>query len=106
MGQSKAERSSFDPCVHLHYNCATLLVWIAPLATQMYPTSTQHNEHVLLHARLERLYIAGVFGETITADLIEGGPTVSVTNANRADFVARYVDYVLNKSVELQVRPG
>lgn len=43
-----------------------------------------------------------VFGETITADLIEGGPTVSVTNANRADFVARYVDYVLNKSVELQ----
>ena len=51
-------------------------------------------------------FIAGVFGETITADLIEGGPTVSVTNANRADFVARYVDYVLNKSVELQVRPG
>jgi ubiquitin-protein ligase E3 A len=43
-----------------------------------------------------------VFGEIQTIDLVENGGEKPVTNDNRAEYVALYVDWILNKSIESQ----
>ncbi|XP_033631620.1 ubiquitin-protein ligase E3A-like [Asterias rubens] len=45
-----------------------------------------------------------VFGNTITHTLMENGENTPVTNANRQDFVDKYVDFTLNKSPEKQFK--
>ena len=47
-------------------------------------------------------YSHEVFGEIKTAELKPGGSLIPVTSDNRAEYVALYVDYVLNKSVSRQ----
>ncbi|XP_063683277.1 ubiquitin-protein ligase E3A-like isoform X2 [Bolinopsis microptera] len=44
----------------------------------------------------------GLFGETITHHLVEGGDEIPVTSDNKHEFVSKYVDYVLNTSVSKQ----
>jgi hypothetical protein len=41
-----------------------------------------------------------VYGELKTYELIPGGSSVSLNSSNRVEFVRRYVDFILNKSVE------
>jgi hypothetical protein len=43
-----------------------------------------------------------VAGATYNVELVLGGTEIPVTEENRRDFVDRYVDYILNKSVERQ----
>ena len=43
-----------------------------------------------------------VAGTTYTVELVAGGADIPVTEENRRDFVDKYVDYILNKSVERQ----
>lgn len=43
-----------------------------------------------------------IFGQHRTVELKEGGGSVTVTNANRGEYVDLYVDYVLNKSIQRQ----
>ncbi|CEG46973.1 E3 ubiquitin protein ligase [Plasmopara halstedii] len=47
-------------------------------------------------------YSYEIFGMVKTVGLKPGGSTISVDNANREEYVALYVDYVLNKSVTRQ----
>ncbi|KAG7377858.1 putative E3 ubiquitin-protein ligase HTD2 [Phytophthora pseudosyringae] len=47
-------------------------------------------------------YSYEVFGEVKTVELKLGGSSIPVTNDNREEYVALYVDYVLNKSVSRQ----
>ncbi|KAF4324329.1 hypothetical protein BBO99_00003235 [Phytophthora kernoviae] len=47
-------------------------------------------------------YSYEVFGEVKTVELKPGGSTIPVTKANREEYVALYVDYVLNTSVARQ----
>ncbi|RLN74570.1 hypothetical protein BBJ28_00015168 [Nothophytophthora sp. Chile5] len=47
-------------------------------------------------------YSYEVFGEVKTVELKPGGSAMPVTNANREEYVALYVDYVLNGSVARQ----
>ena len=55
-----------------------------------------------LHLKL--IYLIGLFGETITYDLVEGGDNIPVTSENKHDFVAKYVNCVLNTSISKQVK--
>ena len=41
-------------------------------------------------------------GELKTVDLKEGGADIAVTNSNREEYVALYVDYLITKSVRVQ----
>ncbi|ETV92125.1 hypothetical protein, variant 1 [Aphanomyces invadans] len=43
-----------------------------------------------------------VFGEVKTVDLVPNGKSINVTNANRKDYVAKYVHYVTTEAVERQ----
>lgn len=43
-----------------------------------------------------------VAGEHYTVELVPGGADIDVTEENRREFVDKYVDYVLNKSIEGQ----
>lgn len=43
-----------------------------------------------------------VAGEHYTVELVPGGADIDVTEENRREFVDKYVDYVLNKSIERQ----
>lgn len=45
------------------------------------------------------------FGETRLHDLVPGGATVRVTNANKAEFVEKYLDWFFHKSVAPQFDP-
>ncbi|ETI37863.1 hypothetical protein F443_16266 [Phytophthora nicotianae P1569] len=47
-------------------------------------------------------YSYEVFGEVKTVELKPGGSSIPVTNDNREEYVALYVDYVLNRSVSRQ----
>ncbi|GMF18350.1 unnamed protein product [Phytophthora lilii] len=47
-------------------------------------------------------YSYEVFGEVKTVELKPGGSSIAVTSDNREEYVALYVDYVLNKSVSRQ----
>lgn len=47
-------------------------------------------------------YSYEVFGAVKTVELKPGGSSIAVTNDNREEYVALYVDYLLNKSVERQ----
>ncbi|KAL3657909.1 hypothetical protein V7S43_017108 [Phytophthora oleae] len=47
-------------------------------------------------------YSYEVFGEVKTVELKPGGTSIAVTNDNREEYVALYVDYVLNKAVSRQ----
>lgn len=47
-------------------------------------------------------YSYEMFGEVKTVELKPGGSSIPVTNGNREEYVALYVDYVLNKSVSRQ----
>ena len=53
--------------------------------------------------KLTLLNYSGLFGETITHHLVEGGDEIHVTSDNKHEFVSKYVDYVLNTSVSKQV---
>ncbi|GAB1608841.1 ubiquitin-protein ligase E3A-like, partial [Argonauta hians] len=45
-----------------------------------------------------------VFGNVVTQNLKENGDQITVTNANKQEFVSLYADYLLNWSVERQFR--
>uniref|UniRef100_K3X4R1 HECT-type E3 ubiquitin transferase n=1 Tax=Globisporangium ultimum (strain ATCC 200006 / CBS 805.95 / DAOM BR144) TaxID=431595 RepID=K3X4R1_GLOUD len=47
-------------------------------------------------------YSYEVFGEVKTVELKPGGSSIPVTNANREEYVALYVDHILNKSAARQ----
>ncbi|KAG1687004.1 hypothetical protein DVH05_005744 [Phytophthora capsici] len=47
-------------------------------------------------------YSYEMFGEVKTVELKPGGSSIAVTNDNREEYVALYVDYVLNKAVSRQ----
>jgi len=40
------------------------------------------------------------FGEAITVELVPNGKTMPVTSSNRIEYVTKYVDWLLNKSIE------
>jgi hypothetical protein len=42
------------------------------------------------------------FGERRTIDLKEDGANIAVTNSNRQEYVDLYINYVMEKSVEVQ----
>lgn len=47
-------------------------------------------------------YSYEIFGEVKTVELKSGGSGIPVTNANREEYVALYVEYIMNRSVSRQ----
>lgn len=43
----------------------------------------------------------GLFGKAKTVELIPNGSEVAVTNENREEFASLYIDYLINKSIEV-----